>query len=30
MKVIFKKINYKEVEVPDGTSLEELEKMAEN
>lgn len=24
MKVIFKKINYKEVEVPDGTSLEEL------
>lgn len=30
MKVIFKEINYKEVEVPDGTSLEELEKMVEN
>lgn len=26
MKVIFKEINYKEVEVPDGTSLEELGK----
>ena len=30
MKVIFKEINYKEVEVPDGTSLEELGKMVEN
>lgn len=30
MKVTFKETNYKEVEVPDGTSLEELVKMVEN
>ena len=30
MTVTFKETNYTEVEVPDGTSLEELEKMIEN